>query len=78
MALKNIEISTEMEMKLFDLLISLGFTKCETEKHIYFKNKNEVFVFPHELYAHHYIATRKQLDMNGWINYDDFNKILGI
>lgn len=67
-----------MEEELFDLLVSLGFSKCETEKHVYFKNGKEVFVFPHELYANHYIATRKQLDMNGWISYDDFNAKFGL
>jgi len=67
-----------MDEKLFELLVELGFTKCETDKHIYFKHEKEVFVFPHELHANRYIATRKQLDMNGWVSYEDFNTIFGL
>jgi hypothetical protein len=63
-----------MKEKLFELLINLGFTKMVSPKFTYFKSGEEVFVYPNtELQSHHYIATRKQLDANGWLCADDFN-----
>ena len=66
------------EQKLFDLLISLGFTLMETDKFLYFKNGKELFVFPHKLYAYHYLHARKHLDMNGWIDEEDFNEMFNL
>jgi len=64
------------KQNLFDLLIKFGFTKTETDKYITFKNKDEIFAFPNsKLLRKHYIATRKQLDMNGWIDKEDFNSL---
>lgn len=59
--------------KLFDLLIKFGFTQMESDKFTYFKQKDELYVFPKKLQYCHYLATRKQLDMNGWISEGDFN-----
>ena len=50
----------------------------ETDKFIYFKNDKEIFVFPHKLYAQHYLHTRKLLDMNGWIDEEDFNEMFDL
>lgn len=63
-----------MKKKLFNKLIEFGFTKMSTDKFTYFKKDKEIFVYPNgELQSKHYIATRKQLDMNGWLSADDFN-----
>ena len=68
-----------MEDKLFNKLIELGFTKMRSDKFTYFKNGEETFVYPNsKLQSHHYIATRKQLDMNGWLCADDFNNIFDL
>lgn len=71
------------KQRLFDMLIGFGFTKIESDKHIYFSNningKDEIFIFPNSgLQAHHYIYARKQLDMNGWLDEDDFNEKFGL
>lgn len=63
----------ERRDKLFNYLIELGFTKMKSDKFIYFKLNNEIFVFPKTLQSRHYVAVRKQLDMNGWISESDFN-----
>jgi hypothetical protein len=64
------------KQKLFDLLTKLGFSKTKTDKFITFKKDDEIFVYPNtKLEKRHYITTRKQLDMNGWMNSKDFNLV---
>ncbi len=63
------------DKKLFDILIDLGFKKGKCKDFRVFKKDSEMFIYPkHKLQIHHLLATRKQLDMNGWINESDFNK----
>ena len=72
----DVSDSSKNKQKLFDLLIKFGFDKNATDKYTTFKNGDEIFVFPNtELQERHYITTRKQLDMNGWMNEDDFNSV---
>ena len=64
------------DQKLFDLLTKLGFEKTQDNKKMIFKNGDEIFVYPQmELQRHHYMATRKHLDMNGRISKCDFDSI---
>lgn len=64
-----------MKKKLFNLLESFGFIKTETDKFIFFKFKKDIFVFPKtKLTIQHLCATRHQLDYQGYINKEDFNK----
>ncbi len=68
-----------MKKLLFSTLKDLGFKKQTIElnnnNYIVFNKDKELFVFPKgRLYIHHYIGTRKQLDMNGWMTEKDFNK----
>jgi hypothetical protein len=74
--ISDVSGSLKNKQKLFDLLIKFGFNKIENEKHTIFENDDEIFVFPNtELQEKHYMSTRKQLDMNGWMDEDDFNSV---
>jgi len=63
--------------KLFNMLRDFGFIETISDKYIVFKLEDELFAFPNlvSLQDHHYAATRYQLDMNGWICRDEFDKI---
>jgi hypothetical protein len=74
--ISDVSDSSKNKQKLFDLLIKFRFDKTETDKYIIFKNCDEIFVFPNtELQERHYITTRYHLDMNGWMDKDDFNSV---
>ena len=74
--ISDVSESSKNKQKLFDILTDFGFIKTETDKFTTFKNGNEIFVFPNtELQERHYITTRKQLDMNGWMDEEDFNSV---
>ncbi len=74
--ISDVSDSSENKQKLFDILINFGFKKTEKENLIFFKNNDEIFVYPNtELYTRHYITTRKQLDMNGWMDQEEFNSV---
>jgi hypothetical protein len=62
------------QIYLFELLINLGFDRIDKDTYIIFKKDNEVFIYPKaDLQDYHFIATRKQLDMNGWMSDYDFD-----
>lgn len=62
------------QIYLFKLLNDFGFERIDKDTYIIFKKDNEVFIYPKtDLQDHHFLATRHQLDMNGWMSDYDFD-----
>ncbi|MCK9416620.1 hypothetical protein M0Q97_08195 [Candidatus Dojkabacteria bacterium] len=62
------------QINLYNLVVNLGFERIDKDNFIIFKNGEEILVYPKtDLEDHHFITTRHQLNMNGWMSDYDFD-----